>query len=238
MNRPASEPSVAEGLVSWSSLESAEAVAELARFVRGGGVVVFPTESSYALGADPESSTGVAAVFRIKGRPADKPLPVVVAGEPALEPLGVDRSVDGLPALARAWPGPLTVILPLRRSMAAACGRGELAVRVPGHARLRELLERMDLALTATSANLAGARPLLSPADVARLPGVEGARILDGGNLPGGLPSTLVRLQDHRATVLRQGAIGIEQLRALAPDLEFDESFSAAAVEIPVDGSG
>lgn len=238
MSGPASAPSTAERRLSWSSLESRDTLEELARFVRQGGVVVFPTESSYALGADPTNPVGVAAVFRIKNRRADKPLPVVVAGPEALEALGVEPPVEGLSVLAKAWPGPLTMILPLRKTLPAASGRTELAVRVPGHRRLRALLARLGCALTATSANLAGEAPLLDAADVDDLVGQAPMWIIDEGRLRGGSPSTLVRMAGNRVTVLRRGAVEIDRLRELAPQLVFDDDFSATAVEIPADGGG
>lgn len=222
--------------LTWASLESEAACAELARFVREGGVVVFPTESSYALGADPASAAGVAAVFDIKGRSADKPLPVVAANREALEPLGIDTRGAAIDALLRAWPGALTVILPSREALPAACGRRELAVRVPGHRRLLELLSKLECSLTATSANLAGGEPVLDPASVADLVGARPVRVIDEGRLPGGPPSTLVRLEGDCVTVLRRGAMPVETLRALAPSLCFVDGFSSAAVEISVDG--
>ncbi len=219
----------------WSSFEHVSGVRELARFVRSGGVVVFPTESSYALGADPESVAGVAAVYRIKGRPGDKPLPVVAAEMEALEQLGIRPGSGGFSGLEKAWPGPLTVVLPCERALPATCGRKELAVRIPGHRRLRRLLSRAGVALTATSANLAGKDSLLQLGEVAEL--VAGERILaiDQGPLRGGPPSTLVRWEGDSVTVLRRGAIEVETLRAMAPGLRFDERFSAGVVEIPVE---
>ena len=94
----------------WSDLEGAEASSDLARFVREGGVVVYPTESSYALGADPASPSGVGAVFRMKRRAIGKPLPVVAASVEALEELGIEDAAAGFSGLEAAWPGALTVV--------------------------------------------------------------------------------------------------------------------------------
>ncbi len=220
---------------SWSGLERADAVRGLARFVRAGGVVVFPTESSYALGADPANTAGVAAVCRIKGRPDGKPLPVVAGSIEILEKLGVQPISRGCSGLERVWPGALTVILPCRSVLPAAQGRRELAVRIPGHRRLLDLLARTGVALTSTSANLAGQEPLLKLDRLARLVGDERVLAIDEGCLEGGPPSTLVRLEGDSATVLRPGAIDVERLREAAPELSFKDVFSAATVEKPVE---
>jgi L-threonylcarbamoyladenylate synthase len=218
-------------------LEEEEALRELARFVREGGVVVFPTESSYALGADPASPAGVAAVFRMKKRSVGKPLPVVAASIEAFEELGIEGAADGFSGLEAAWPGALTIVVPCREALPASCGRKELAVRIPGHLPLRRLLARIGVALTATSANLAGSRPLLELQRLDELVGDERVVVIDGGRLEGGAPSTLVRLEGNSATVLRHGAIDLETLRGLAPSLCFEDDFSADAVGIPVEES-
>lgn len=220
---------------SWPSFEREEEVRGLARFVRGGGVVVFPTESSYALGADPENAQGVAAVYRIKARPGGKPLPVVVANMDVFKQLGLPGRPDRLCGLEAAWPGPLTVVLPCRGGLPAASGRKELAVRIPGHRRLRHLLARASIALTATSANVAGREPLLELNKVVELVSGERALVIDQGRLQGGPPSTLVRWEGDSVTILRDGAMSAEILRELAPRLTFYEGFSADAVEIPAE---
>src|SRR5215208_1728862 len=104
-----------------------EPVAPLAACLARGGVLALPTESSYALGVDPASPQGVAAVYRIKVREADKPLPVVAAGLGQLPGLGIDPDLPILVPLSRVWPAPLAVLLPLARPLPAAAGTGALA---------------------------------------------------------------------------------------------------------------
>ncbi len=219
---------------SWRDLEDASAVGLLAEFVHDGGIVVFPTESSYALGADPRNESAVANIYRLKRRSPAKPLPVVVGTVSMLESLGARVGGKGWLELEQAWPGPLTVVVPCTRPLAAAAGRSELAVRIPGHRRLRETLAAGAMALTATSANLASEEPVLDPEELRGLLGDENCLIIDEGRLPGGPPSTLVRVDGDRVTVLRAGALGLAELRELT-HLEIDSSFSASAVEIPVE---
>jgi L-threonylcarbamoyladenylate synthase len=181
-----------------------------------GGVLAIPTESSYGLGADPRNPAGVEAVYRIKGREAGKPLPVVVADLGQLAGLGISPDLPILERLSACWPGPLTAVLPLRRpvpALPAAAGGATLAVRIPGHERLRELLAALGHGLTATSANRSGGEPVLDPATAAELLAGEDAMVIDDGVLPGGAPSTLVAIEETGPVVLRTGGFSVERLR-------------------------
>ncbi len=192
-----------------------EPVAPLAALLGRGGVLAVPTESSYGLAADPRNPEGVAAVYRIKAREAGKPLPVVVAGLDRLAGLGIDPDLPILAVLARHWPGPLTAVLPISRPLPAAAGAGSLAVRVPGHAPLRTLLRELGADLTATSANPSGGAPATEPAAAAALLSGEDGALVDGGPLPGGPPSTLVRWTPEGLEVLRPGGLPADRLAAL-----------------------
>lgn len=238
MPPPGDRVRIVNGLVerrTWDELAAAGGVGALAGFLQGGGVVVFPTESSYALGADPLNADGVETVFRLKCRSAAKALPVVLGSVEALPALGIDLQETDLLGLAGAWPGPLSLILPCARPLPASGGRRDLAVRVPGHDRLRDLLSACPSGLTATSANLAGEEPILEPDEIVDWIGHENLMVIDEGRLAGGPPSTMVRIDGRAATVLRFGAIGLDELRRLAPTLDFNSGFSADAVEIPVE---
>lgn len=181
-----------------------------------GGLLAVPTESSYGLAADPRNPDGVAAVYRIKGRGAGKPLPVVVAGLGQLAGLGIDPDLPILKRFSACWPGPLTVILPVAGEppLAAAAGGSTLAVRVPGHDGLRSLLAGLGHGLTATSANRSGGAPIVDPGGAAAFLAGEDAVIVDGGVLPGGLPSTLVAIEESAPVVLRAGSFPVARLRA------------------------
>lgn len=192
-----------------------EPVSPLAALLGRGGILAVPTESSYGLAADPRNPAGVAAIYRIKAREAGKPLPVVVAGLDMLAGLGIDPDLPILAVLARFWPGPLTAVLPISRPLPAAAGTGSLAVRVPGHAPLRTLLRELGTALTATSANPSGGAPATEPAAAAALLAGEDGALVDGGPLPGGPPSTVVRPAPYGLEVLRAGGLPPDRLAAL-----------------------
>jgi L-threonylcarbamoyladenylate synthase len=190
-------------------------VSPLRELLARGGVLAIPTESSYGLGVDPWSAAGVEAIYRIKNRERGKPLPVVVAGVKQLTGLGIDRDLNIVKRLSAHWPGPLTVVLPVARPLPASAGESSLAVRVPGHERLRELLAELGHGLTATSANRSGGEPVLDPAELPELLAGEDAMIVDGGVLPGGPPSTLVAIRREGLVVLRPGMFPAERLTAV-----------------------
>ena len=176
-----------------------------------GGIVAFPTESSYGLGVDPWNPAGVEAIYRIKEREAGKPLPVVIAGRDQLAGLGIDPDLNIVKRLLAFWPAPLTAVLPVARPLPASAGTRTLAVRVPDHGPLRELLAALGHGLTATSANRSGEAPVVDPAALAALLAGEDAMVVDGGLLPGGPPSTLVAIEGERVVVLRSGRFPTER---------------------------
>jgi L-threonylcarbamoyladenylate synthase len=186
-------------------LGSVEEVGRFAARIALGGVAAVPTETFYALAADPLSETGVRRVRQIKGRDDGKPLLVLFGARRQLEPLGVAASAGRLDALFRIWPAPLTAVLPLRAPIPASLGSSTLGVRLPDHERLRELLARTS-AVTGTSANRSGEEPCTRADEVARIFGDEIDVLVDGGRTPGGAPSTVVDATVDPPRVLRAGA--------------------------------
>lgn len=186
-----------------------------------GGVLVVPTESSYGLGADPRSPEGIDRVFRLKGRETAKALPLVAADlDQVLEAVGPDLpEAARLRRLApRIWPGPVSLVLAAAPGLPAAAPDGTVAVRIPAHAGLRRLLAAVGRPLTATSANRSGEPPALDAGEAAALlaglAAGEGV-VVNGGRLPGGPPSTLVRIRGREVEVLREGALTAAEVRRL-----------------------
>ncbi len=174
-----------------------------------GGVLGIPTESSYGLGVDPRSTSGVEAIYALKGRERGKPLPVVAADVGQLLALGVPEDAPGLDWARSRWPAALSLIVPLAEPL-PACGDGStLAVRVPAHDPLLRLLVALGHPLTATSANPSGAEPYLSADEVAAWLAGRDAIVVDGGRLAGGPASTLVRFGAAGLEVLRPGRFAI-----------------------------
>jgi L-threonylcarbamoyladenylate synthase len=183
----------------------AAALQDLAEDVRRGSVLAIPTESSYGLAVDPRSDAGVRRVFAIKGRDGGKPLLVVAADRVQVEELGFACPRETLDRFFAVWPAPLTVMLPLRSLLPASAGASTLAVRIPQHAALRELLAATG-PLTATSLNRSGAPPCADPDEAERVFADEVDILVDGGKTPGGPPSTLLDATVEPPRVLRAGA--------------------------------
>lgn len=185
--------------------------AELIAVLRRGGILAIPTESSYGLAVDPLDARGVEAVFAVKGRERGEALPVLIADLEQATVLGVDRATPGLAAAAARWPAALTIVVPIPRAIPASAGDESIAIRVPGHARLRSLLAHTG-PLTATSANRSGESALVDPIATAELLHGVDARVIDDGRLGGGPPSTLVRWEGGGFRVLRAGRYPLDRL--------------------------
>lgn len=181
------------------------AVPQVAEVRSGGGVLLFPTETYYGLGADPANRSAVETVSALKERPPGVPLPVLVSDWDQLEAI-VEVPARHRVKLSRSWPGALTVVLPARRSLPAGTAR-TLAVRIPAHDRLRALLYRVG-PLTGTSANRHGDPPCVTFGEALQSLAGGPDLVLDGGATRGGAPSTLVDLTADADKVLRPGPIG------------------------------
>jgi L-threonylcarbamoyladenylate synthase len=188
-----------------SLVSSPEEIARLRLLINRGGVGAVPTETFYALAADPFNVGAVERIFRIKERDDGHPLPVLFASLPDLESLGVTADPGALADYFAVWPAPLTVIFPIRAPIAASRGGATLGVRLPASQPLRDLLSAVG-PLTGTSANRSGSPPLSEPDAVEAVFRDEIDFLVDGGPTPGGLPSTLLDATREPPVVLRRGA--------------------------------
>src|SRR6266516_3660879 len=167
-----------------------------AQIVRSGGVVAFPTDTVYGLGASADDEVAQKRIYQIKGRPVGMPLILMVAAESQLEGLvHVDSQAEAM--MRKWWPGPLTLVL-------HAPGGSTLGVRIPKHKVALDLLRHAGPLMT-TSANLHGGEPAMNAAEAETLTGVMA--VLDGGVVPGGAASTVLDLTGPEPHVLREGAI-------------------------------
>ena len=185
--------------------------------LRRGGVVAFPTETFYALGADPRKPGALRRLRRLKGREPGKPLLLLAASRAQALALAASPPPVALRRLARLfWPGPLTLIVPPRRpALARALGRpAALAVRVTSHPLGRRLIRAYGYPLTGTSANRAGGKPPRQARAAIRSLGLRHGECLDGGTTPGGPPSTLLDLAVRPPRLLREGAVSAVRLRS------------------------
>jgi L-threonylcarbamoyladenylate synthase len=188
----------------------AEAIAEAARILRAGGLVAFPTETVYGLGADAANGAAVARLYAAKGRPAFNPLIVHVPDLAAAQRLG--RFTAAALALADAfWPGPLTLVLPksddcLVTELATA-GLDTIAVRAPDHPVAHALIEAAGRPLVAPSANRSGRVSPTTAAHVAADLGGQIGLILDAGATRVGVESTIVACLSASPVLLRPGGV-------------------------------
>jgi L-threonylcarbamoyladenylate synthase len=186
-------------------LGSSDELSRVRKVFAGGGVAALPTETFYALAADPTNERGVSRIFEIKGRDDGKPLLVLFSSRDQLRALGVRAPSDPLDRLFRLWPAALTAVLPLSAPIAASRGSSTLGVRMPHAPAVLELLETVG-PLTGTSANRSGAPSLSDPEEVSRILGAELDLLVDGGVTPGGEASTVLDATREPPVVLRPGA--------------------------------
>jgi L-threonylcarbamoyladenylate synthase len=195
-----------------------DAVTRCASVIRGGGVVVFPTDTIYGIGCDPYNDQAVDRIFAIKGRDEKKPLPVLAYNMTDAEKI-ISLGSTGTILAKKYWPGALTIVAPIKDakiSRRVTAGSSSLAVRVPANKCVLSLLERCRY-LVGTSANPSGGRPPNSAQEVleSSLKGYDA--LLDGGPVEKGIESTIVDVTDGTSPkVLREGAVkSIEVMETL-----------------------
>ncbi|MFB0611874.1 L-threonylcarbamoyladenylate synthase [Aurantiacibacter poecillastricola] len=209
-------------------------IASAAARLREGGLVAIPTETVYGLAARADSADAVAQIYRTKGRPDFNPLIVHVTG------LEMARELAEMGPLAkmlaeRFWPGPLTIVLPLRDGAAIApavtAGLDTIALRQPAHPVAAKLLSELGLPLAAPSANRSNGVSPTRPEHVIASLGKNAPPVIDGGPCEAGVESTIVALdRDDGWRLLRPGPISKDELRAILGE---DTKSRGATIEAP-----
>jgi len=204
-----------------TSLLSIDQLGDAAAIIAAGGVVAFPTETVYGLGADATNASAILRIFGAKGRPSDNPLIVHVADVEALSRVAKDVSPIAQKLIDAFWPGPLTVVMPKGDSVSAelCAGLPTVAVRMPKHPVAIELIRRAGAPLVAPSANRSG-RPSGTTWEAVRddlLGRVDG--IVCGEPTEFGLESTVVDVTQTPPCVLRHGAISLMELQSVCPEV-------------------
>jgi L-threonylcarbamoyladenylate synthase len=199
-----------------------DTLAEAARILRAGGLVAFPTETVYGLGADATNGEAVARIFEAKGRPRFNPLIVHVRS--LEEAKGLATFGAAAEKLARQfWPGPLTLVVPRKPgtplSELVSAGLDTVALRVPAHPLAQELLAATGLALAAPSANASGRISSTSAAHVRQSLCDSVDLVLDGGATPLGLESTIIGFEGETPVLLRVGVIARQDIEDIIGSL-------------------
>ncbi len=191
-----------------------KAIAKAAAAIRGGGLVVYPTETVYGLGADARSDEAVAKVFAAKVRPLESPISIAVgSAKMARKVAELTPAAEAL--LKKFTPGPLTIVLKAKPTVSRllTSSTGKVGIRVPNHPAALRLIESVGGPITTTSANVSGSPP---PATVKEALGQLGERVdlaLDAGRCELRTPSTVVDLSTKHLKILREGPITGEDIR-------------------------
>lgn len=207
-------------------------LSEPAKCLNQGGLVAFPTETVYGLGADALNETAAGRIYEAKGRPSDNPLIVHIAAVEDMENLAYVN--DMAKALAQAfWPGPLTIILPKKDIVpdGTTGGLDTVAIRMPSHPAALELIRQSGVYVAAPSANTSG-RP--SPTKASHV--VEDMRgkveyIVDGGAVGIGIESTIIDVSGEKPMILRPGFVSRHMLEQIVGEVAIDPT-----LEKPIDG--
>lgn len=185
--------------------------------LREHGVIAYPTDTIYGLGAVVFNRSAVSTVFVIKGRPREMALPVLVASESQLREVAEDVSDEATALAKKFWPGALTLIMNRhpRLPLNVTGGGDTVAVRLPDHPCPQSLISACGSPITGTSANKHGGIDPTSATEVQRQLGSRLSLVLDGGESPLGVPSTVLDVTASLPRIVRQGAISIEELRTV-----------------------
>lgn len=206
---------------------SAQSINEAAERLRGGDLVVIPTETVYGLGANALDGKAVAKIFEAKNRPSFNPLIVHVADKHEAEKYAVmdDRAKA---VAAQFWPGPLTIVLPRKMdsgiSDLVSAGLPTIAIRVPAHLTARQLLKNAGIPVAAPSANASGEPSATTPQHVVDSLGDRAPFILADGACKVGLESTVLDLTGATPAILRPGAISAEDLEPVIGAVAYEHS--------------
>lgn len=197
-------------------------LAEAAVVLQAGGLVAFPTETVYGLGADARSEAAVAGIYAAKGRPSVNPLIVHVADIAQAEEIASEWPAQAQQLAAAFWPGPLTLVVRRKPGMiadAAAAGGPTVALRMPAHPVALALLRVAGMPVAAPSANASGSVSPVRAEHVLKDLGGNIALILDGGIVPGGIESTVVDVSGDAPVLLRPGLLDATEIESLVGPL-------------------
>jgi len=194
------------------SASSRDAVPRALEILKRGGLVAFPTDTVYGVGALAFDGKAVESIYGAKDRPTEKAIPVLIGDKDDLEKVGIHISASAHKLAIRFWPGPLTILVPKRADLPeSVSATATVGVRVPDHDVARALL-RAAGPMAVTSANISGGQSPVTAEEVYEQLGGRIDLIIDGGQTPGGVPSTLVDCTASELKVLREGPVTLEDL--------------------------
>lgn len=182
------------------------------RILQSGGIVAFPTDTVYGLGALAFNNTAIESIYKAKNRPIEKAIPILIGDMSDFEKVADDIPNMALRFASRFWPGPLTCIVPKKQTLPlAVSATPTVAIRIPDHVDARALLRAAD-PMAVTSANISGGQNPSTAQEVYNQLNGRIPLILDGGTTQGGIPSTLVDCTGELPMILREGPITLDEL--------------------------
>lgn len=198
-------------------LSRGAALDKVVRALSGDGLIAYPTETVYGLGANAVSETAVERLFAAKGRPGDKPIPLIIGDMADLAGLVAEISDSARKLMKAFWPGPATLVFNATRKIPARVtgGTGKVGVRLSGHPVAAAIAKGCAFPITATSANRSGGAEASSPAELD--PAIREAvdLIVDGGRTPGKPLSTVLDVTVEPPRIIRAGGVSERQIQAV-----------------------
>lgn len=178
--------------------------------LKTGGIVAYPTETFYGLGVKFDLEQSLERLYEIKQRPKDKAMPLIIGEKRLLASLASSINSAAESLINGFWPGPLTLLVPAEENVSEwlTAGTRKVAVRIPGESFALRLARHAGFPITSTSANISGLPPARDAATVRKYFSDDIDLIVDGGESPGGLPSTIVDTTGNGMRIAREGAIG------------------------------
>jgi L-threonylcarbamoyladenylate synthase len=203
-------------------MRDAEAIRQAAEIIRQGGIVAFPTETVYGLGADAYNPLAVARIFEVKRRPYFDPLIVHIAYPAYLVKLVKEIPSSAKKLTEKLWPGPLTVVLLKEENIPdiVTAGLPSIAVRMPDHPMALSLIKESECPIAAPSANPFGYLSPTTAEHVREQLGDQVDLILDGGPCPVGVESTIVSFLENKPRLLRPGGVSLEEIESIIGKVE------------------
>jgi len=191
-----------------------EPISEIVKVLQGGGVIVYPTDTFYGLGANCLSQKALQKIFKIKKRPASKGLPILVSSLEMAKGMAAELPPVFYILASRFWPGPLTLVLKAASHLPQELigPKKTIGIRLPDVPWLQALIRETGVALVTTSANISGEREIDSAEEAIRMFKGKVECIVDGGRTPGDKPSTVMNLTGERPVMIREGVIGKKEL--------------------------
>jgi len=196
------------------------AIAFAAELLKNGGLVAFPTETVYGIGANFSDKKAIERLYRIKKRPKNKPFTIHIASTGSIKKAGCTLSRFAKELIKKFWPGPLTIITARKPGFRAVQEKGKLAFRMPRNEVAKILIAEARVPVAAPSANISGKTPARKAAEVAKSLGNHVDLILDGGRARIGRESTIVDTTGSGYRIVREGAIPRSKIAHIWEELE------------------